>query len=67
MHAQLELTYAGSTSEVNHLTKKYNIAKSITLCLKDQDVLLDYKLLLYSDPKTRLILEGKVKLKKAIC
>ena len=31
------------------MTKKYNIYKSITSCLKDKDVLLDYKLLLCLD------------------
>ena len=63
----LELAYSGSTGEVSYLTKKYNIVKSITSRLKDQKILLDYKLLLCLDPWTRIILMGKVKLKKATC
>ena len=38
MQIQLVLTYSGSTDEVNYIAKKYNIVKSNTSRLKDQDI-----------------------------
>ena len=67
MHAQLELTYSGSTGEVNHLTKKYNIAKSITLCLKGPRRFTGLQVVAMLRSKDEVDFEGKVKLKKAIC